>query len=127
MLGVPTERYKRIGFVVSAVLTGLTGVIFAYSLGYITTNSVFRSDISLNLIVYSLLGGMGTLFGPVIGAAVMTFLTQVVLGGMLQAHMMMTGLIIIALVFLLPNGLIGLFRKQRKDAGVVAERRAAQA
>ncbi len=113
MLGVPTERYKLTGFVVSAVLIGLTGAVYAYSLGYITTSSVFRSDLSFNVVVYSLLGGMGTLIGPTLGAAVMTLLTQVVLGGMLQAHMMLTGLVIIALVFLLPNGIVGLFRRRR--------------
>ena len=47
MLGVPTERYKRTAFVVSAVLTGVLGVIYAHSLGYITTDSVYRDDTSL--------------------------------------------------------------------------------
>ena len=77
MLGVPTERYKRMAFVVSAVLTGVMGVIYAHSLGYITTDSVYRDDTNLSLIVYSLLGGMGTLFGPVIGAFLLVFITQV--------------------------------------------------
>ena len=57
---------------------GLLGVIYAHSLGYITTGSVYRTDNSLNMIVYSLLGGMGTLIGPIIGAPVMVVLTQVV-------------------------------------------------
>ena len=121
MLGVPTERYKLLGFVLSAALIGLIGAAYAYSLGYITTSSVFRSDLSFNVIVYALLGGMGTLAGPAIGAAIMTFLTQVVLGGVLQVHMMMTGLVIIALVFLLPNGLIGSLRaKKRKSIAAQA-------
>ena len=98
----------------SAVLIGLTGAVYAYSLGYITTSSVFRSDLSFNVVVYSLLGGMGTLIGPALGAAVMTVLNEVVLGGLLQVHMMLTGLVIIALVFLAPNGIVGLFRKRRK-------------
>ena len=114
MLGVPTERYKLIGFVLSAVLIGLTGAVYAYSLGYITTSWVFRSDLSFNVVVYSLLGGMGTLIGPTLGAAVMTVLNDVVLGGLLQVHMMLTGLVIIALVFLAPNGVVGLFRRRRK-------------
>src|SRR4029079_14989159 len=68
MLGVPTEHYKRVAFILSAVLTGLLGVIYAHSLGYITTDSVYRNDTNLSLVFYSLLGGMGSLFGPVIGA-----------------------------------------------------------
>lgn len=111
MLGVPTERYKLVGFILSSILTGLIGAAYAFSLGYITTGSVFRPDLSFNMIVYALLGGMGTLIGPVVGATIMALLTQVVLGDFLQVHMMLTGLVIIALVFLLPDGLMGAFRR----------------
>lgn len=116
MLGVPTERYKLVGFILSAILTGLIGAAYAFSLGYITTGSVFRPDLSFNMIVHVLLGGMGTLLGPVLGATIMALLTQVVLGDFLQVHMMLTGLVIIALVFLLPDGLMGAFgRRARPD------------
>lgn len=108
MLGVPTERYKRIAFVVSAVLTGMMGVIYAHSLGYITTESMYRDDTSLSLIVYSLLGGMGTLFGPVIGAALLVFITQVVLARLLDFHLFATGLLLVLLVLAAPGGVAGL-------------------
>ena len=119
MLGVPTERYKRIALVVSAVLTGLLGVIYAHSLGYITTDSVYRDDMNLNLIVYSLLGGMGTLFGPVIGAFLLVFITQVVLGRLLDFHLFATGLLLVILVLAAPGGVLGLartiMRRRRPD------------
>jgi branched-chain amino acid transport system permease protein len=121
MLGVPTERYKLVGFILSSILTGLIGAAYAFSLGYITTGSVFRPDLSFNMIVYALLGGMGTLLGPVVGATIMALLTQVILGDFLQVHMMLTGLVIIALVFLLPDGLMGAFRRRpRPDRVKVA-------
>jgi branched-chain amino acid transport system permease protein len=113
MLGVPTERYKRLAFVVSAVLTGLMGVIYAHSLGYITTDSVYRDDTNLSLIVYSLLGGMGTLFGPVIGAFLLVFITQVVLGRLLDFHLFATGLMLVLLVLLAPGGISGLLKRRR--------------
>lgn len=115
MLGVPTERYKRTAFVVSAVLTGLMGVIYAHSLGYITTESVYRDDTNLSLIVYSLLGGMGTLFGPVIGAFLLVFITQVILGRLLDFHLFATGLMLVLLILLAPGGVTSLF-KRRKTA-----------
>lgn len=118
MMGIPTERYKLIAFIISATLTGIIGAAYAFSLGYITTDSVFRTDFSLDVIVYSLLGGMGTLLGPIVGAVIMTIVTQVLLGGLLQAHMLITGVILIALVFLLPDGLMGL---RLKGAGVEKE------
>lgn len=111
MLGVPTERYKTIVFVISAVLTGLLGIVYAHSLGYITTGSVYRTDNSLNMIVYSLLGGMGTLIGPIVGATVMVVLTQVVLGRLLEIHMFITGALLVILVMVAPMGLVGLARR----------------
>jgi branched-chain amino acid transport system permease protein len=113
MLGVPTERYKRIAFVVSAVLTGLLGVIFAHAMGYITTDSVYRDDTNLSLIVYSLLGGMGTLFGPVIGAGLLVFITQVILSRLLDFHLFATGLLLVLLVLLAPGGIMGLLKRRR--------------
>jgi branched-chain amino acid transport system permease protein len=113
MLGVPTERYKRVAFVVSAVLTGLMGVIYAHSLGYITTDSVYRDDTNLSLIVYSLLGGMGTLFGPVIGAFLLVFITQVILGRLLDFHLFATGLLLVLLILMAPGGVAGLLKRRR--------------
>ncbi|CAN5253997.1 branched-chain amino acid ABC transporter permease [soil metagenome] len=114
MLGVPTERYKRLAFVVSAVLTGLMGVIYAHSLGYITTDSVYRDDTNLSLIVYSLLGGMGTLFGPVIGAFLLVFITQVILGRLLDFHLFATGLLLVVLILVAPGGIAGLLKRKRR-------------
>jgi len=112
MLGVPTERYKRLAFVISAVLTGLLGVIYGHSLGYITTESVYRDDTNLSLIVYSLLGGMGTLFGPVIGAFALVFVTQVVLGRLLDFHLFATGLMLVLLILMAPGGVLGLLKRK---------------
>lgn len=110
MMGVPTERYKLLAFVLSAVLTAIGGALFAHSLGFVTTASVFRTEISLNLILYSMLGGLGTMAGPVVGAAVMIVLTQVVLGNLLDMHMLLTGLVFIVIVIAAPTGLVGLLR-----------------
>jgi branched-chain amino acid transport system permease protein len=112
MLGVPTERYKRLAFVLSAVLTGLLGVIYGHSLGYITTESVYRDDTNLSLIVYSLLGGMGTLYGPVIGAFALVFITQVILGRLLDFHLFATGLLLVLLILMAPGGVLGLLKRK---------------
>jgi len=106
MLGVPTERYKRVAFVVSAVLTGLMGVIYAHSLGYITTDSVYRDDTNLNLIVYSLLGGMGTLFGPVVGAALVVTLESYLAATSLPVPVVI-GCIFVVCVLLFRRGIVG--------------------
>ena len=109
MLGVPTTRYKIQAFVISAMLTAVMGVIYAQNLGYITGNSVYRNEFNLNVIVYSLLGGMGSIIGPILGAGLMTYVTQVLLGDLLDIHMFVTGLLLAILVLAAPNGLIGLY------------------
>jgi branched-chain amino acid transport system permease protein len=116
MLGVPTMRYKTIVFVLSAALTGAIGAIYADSLGYITTESAFRSDLGLDIIVYCLLGGIGTVAGPVLGAALMTWITQTVLGGLLQIHLLLTGLLVVAIILLMPKGILGLFASRARPA-----------
>jgi branched-chain amino acid transport system permease protein len=121
MLGVPTERYKIAAYVLSAVLVGLQGAVFAYSLGYFTTQSVFRLEFSLNMIVHALIGGIGTLAGPVIGATLLVLLTQVVLGSLLEYHVFITGAVVVSIVLLAPDGLIGLWHDVRARGSVPAE------
>jgi branched-chain amino acid transport system permease protein len=114
MLGVPTTRSKVIAFITSGVLTGLMGSIYALNLGYITTDSVFRGSLSLDMIVNSLVGGMSSLLGPIVGAVAMTLLTKILLGGMLEYHLAITGLIVIAVVYFAPEGLIGIVGSLRR-------------
>lgn len=127
MLGVPTEQLKALGFVVSAFLVGMLGATYAYSLGYFTTGSVFRVDFSLNMIIYCLIGGIGTIAGPIVGAALMLLLTQVVLGQLLDLHLLVTGLVVIFIVLSMPDGIMGLLgsltmRKPTVPAMARAER-----
>src|SRR3546814_14567378 len=55
MLGVPTERYKRLAFILGAVLAAIGGALYGHSLGFISTGSVFRTDISLNVILFCMI------------------------------------------------------------------------
>lgn len=116
MLGVATERYKIMAFVVSAVLIGLLGAVYGFSVGYFTTYTVFRLDFSLNMIVFCLIGGIGTLFGPIIGTAVMLFITQVLLSRFLDIHLLITGSIVVAIILLMPGGILGALWRKRRPA-----------
>ena len=107
MIGVPTETYKTFSFIISSTLIGMAGTIYGFYLGYFTTGSVIRVDFSLNMILHCLIGGIGTIAGPVVGAALMTFLTKVVLGRLLDVHILITGLLVITIVLAAPQGLVG--------------------
>ncbi len=113
MLGVPTTLYKVQAFIISAALTGLLGAMFAWNLGYITTDSVFRGSLSLEMIVSCLVGGLGSLAGPLVGAMVMVAVTKLLLSNMLEYHLAFTGFIIIAIVLFAPEGLVGFVQRKR--------------
>jgi branched-chain amino acid transport system permease protein len=126
MLGVPTEQFKIAAFVLSAALSGMLGAVYGYSLGYFTSASVFRIDFSLNMIVFCLIGGIGTLAGPIIGAALMLLLTQVLLSGFLEFHLFLTGMVVVMIVLLMPNGILGVLgpgplRRRRSGPRAVTE------
>ena len=92
------------------VLTGMLGVIYGHSLGYITTDSVYRDDTNLSLIVYSLLGGMGTLFGPVIGAIVYLVLEEF-LSQVTEYWALIMGPLLLLIVLFGRGGIDGLLRR----------------
>ena len=73
-----------------------------------------------------MLGGMGTLFGPVVGAFLLVFIIQVVLGQLLDFHLFATGLLLVVLVLAAPGGVLGLARTYRRhpaSEGQLHERR----
>jgi branched-chain amino acid transport system permease protein len=117
MLGVRTTRVKIAAFVVSAFFTGAFGALLAFNLGYITTDSVFRGALSLEMIVNALVGGMGSIFGPIAGAVLMTGLTKIVLADFLEYHLAITGLVIMVVVLLAPEGVLGLLRNRNSRRG----------
>ncbi len=104
-LGVHTTRLKTAAWGISAMLTGLAGGIWAYWLSYIDPAGAFDMSVAVKLFVITLLGGMGTLIGPIIGAFFIEIATTVVWSNSLTYHTGILGLIIVAVVLFLPGGL----------------------
>jgi branched-chain amino acid transport system permease protein len=111
MLGVPTERYKSLVFVLSGTLTGVLGAVYAHSLGYVNAASLYRDDTNLNLVVYAMLGGIGTLLGPIVGAVSLVLLVHVLLSDYPDVHLFVTGLVLALVVLVAPDGLLGAGRR----------------
>ena len=112
MLGIDARVYKTAAFVLSAVFVGVAGAIYASWVHYIEPGDVFDILLSVKPLVMVLIGGLGTLFGPVIGAAVFLIFEEVVWRSFLTVHAAVLGLLIVLLVLFLPGGMIGL-RKAR--------------
>ena len=114
MLGVNTTAFKTAAFALSAVFTGTAGAIYASWVNYIEPPDVFDVLYSVKPIVMVLLGGAGSIFGPIIGAGVFLGLEELVWRRFLEVHSGVLGLLIVLLVLFLPNGLAGLARRRAR-------------
>jgi branched-chain amino acid transport system permease protein len=112
MLGVNARLYKAAAFTLSALFPGIVGGIYASWVHYIDPSDVFDIFLSVKPLVMVLLGGLGTLFGPVIGAGVFLVLEEAVWRSFLTVHAAVLGLLIVALVLFLPNGLVSISGQQ---------------
>ncbi len=102
--GVNTIHYKVLIFVVSAVLTALTGALTAHYAGFITPD-LSNFMLSIEFVTMVVLGGMASTFGAVVGAVIITLLPQV-LTGFDDFEMVVHGLILMAVIILMPSGLV---------------------
>jgi branched-chain amino acid transport system permease protein len=118
IVGIDTTRYKIIAFTISGAFAAAAGAIYASWTGYIEPSDVYDVLFSIKPIIMALLGGMGTVIGPVIGAVAFLVLDEVVWRNFLQLHTGVLGFLIVVLILFLPSGLssIGLHRLWRKAA-----------
>jgi branched-chain amino acid transport system permease protein len=122
-LGVNPVRYKLLANMVSALIAGFAGAFYAQYVMFIDPVSVMHSQISVMVMLLTVLGGAGTLWGPVIGAAILmpiSELSRVYWGGSGQGFdQVVYGLLIVLFAIFQPAGLLGLFSriKGRKKEG----------
>jgi branched-chain amino acid transport system permease protein len=107
-LGVDAPRYKVRAFVLSAVFPGMCGGIYAAWVNYIDPIDVYDVLLSIKPIVMVLLGGVGTVLGPVYGAFLFLLLEELVWRNLLKFHAGLLGIIVVALVLFLPMGIRGI-------------------
>ena len=108
MLGVNTTFYKVSAFMLSGVFVAVAGAIYASWVHYIEPPDVFDVLYSIKPVVMVLLGGAGSLFGPLVGAALFLSLEELVWRRFLEVHTGMLGLLIVLLVVFLPKGLLSI-------------------
>ncbi len=111
MLGVNTTFYKVSAFMLSGVFVGMAGAVYASWVYYIEPPDVFDVLFSVKAIVMVLLGGAGSVFGPLVGAAAFLSLEELVWRHYLELHTGVLGLMIVALVLVLPRGLLSLSQR----------------
>ena len=112
VMGVKAPRDKTKAFLISAFFPGLIGTLYFFKNGNVEPDDAFRFQMSLEILVMVMLGGNGTLFGPILGA----FAYEGLRGYMLTSpvfkdlHLALTGLILLLIVLFVPSGAVGWLR-----------------
>jgi branched-chain amino acid transport system permease protein len=109
-MGIDTFRHKLAAFLLSAVAPGIAGALMARDQGYIEPISVFPLAVTVTMIVMVLFGGKGTVWGPVLGAFALFLIQEIVWARYPYVHPLLFGAIIVAVVLLMPRGILGLLQ-----------------
>jgi branched-chain amino acid transport system permease protein len=110
-MGVNTTRAKTLAFALSGFLTGLVGATYAFQQVTIFPERLFDVDITVLMVVMVVIGGSGTVLGPLLGAVALQFVSEWLRQHFTNAHTFILGAIIIAAVVLLPQGAVNYARE----------------
>jgi branched-chain amino acid transport system permease protein len=106
-LGINVTRYKLVAFVLSAVFPAMAGGIQAYKVLYIEPLSTFFVQITIAMALMAMLGGKGTVIGPVVGAVLLYTAQELTWVNFPTAHLIAYGVFIIVVARFMPRGLMG--------------------
>jgi branched-chain amino acid transport system permease protein len=112
LIGYNVQRYKLIAFLIAGGLSGLAGGLYTLTLKYASAGFLHWS-ISGHAVVYTIVGGMGTLMGPVLGAGIVMSLEHYLVN-FLQATDLVVGIVLVFMVLMAPKGLVGLIQSKLK-------------
>jgi len=118
--GINTRRVKRIAMMISAVLAGITGCLFAWSQGTVLPDEVFSLYLAFIPVTFALFGGTGTILGPIIGTGAYSLLDYIIRSGPIQNssfsflglyEQAIVGIFLIIVGLFATDGLLGLFKR----------------
>ncbi|WP_242346994.1 branched-chain amino acid ABC transporter permease [Anaeromyxobacter terrae] len=132
-LGINPAFYKNVALAISAAFTAAAGGFYAMFVKFIDPNTVFGLDISVQFVLICIIGGIGTILGPVIGAMVLVPLSEILRNpkGLVQlgivssdsgfvrfveanlsnAHMLVYGILVVVVILFAPEGVLGVIRR----------------
>lgn len=124
-LGIDTTRYKLLSLLISAFFTGVAGAFYMNYMGFIDPGIVFSvPNISIMMILVTMLGGAATRWGPPVGAVLFVLVSEIFRVWVGSGHLIFFGALIIAIIIYFPNGIVGTWqdrqsRRRRQAASVL--------
>jgi len=119
-VGINTAVSKLWSLLLSAFLTALGGALYASAFQFIVPDSVLTLEISVQIAIITMLGGAGTLLGPIVGAALLLSAQEIFKNQFRESHLLIYGILIVVVVLFLPEGVVGglerLFRRKPKSS-----------
>jgi len=135
-LGINLTLYKNIALGISAIFTATAGSLYAVYVGFIDPSTVLSLDLSVQIVMICIIGGIGTIPGPVIGALVLVPLSEALRSNMItdalikwgvvheespvgaflkdhlsQAHVLIYGILVVIVILFMPQGILGFVKK----------------
>ena len=114
-MGVNTTLYKVLAFALSAGFTALAGGIYAYYITFIDPAGVFDISLNVKMIIMAVFGGPGSVLGPVVGALILSAVSEVLASRVTNVASLFFGIVIVVAVVLMPRGLADLARRARSS------------
>lgn len=114
--GVNTRKFKVMAFALSAFFPGVVGAVWGYSLAYLRPVIFFIIAVAARMVLMVIIGGRGSVAGPVIGAVVVIFLDEasVTLFGATELNLVITGALLVVTLLFFPMGIIGTLREKNR-------------
>ena len=116
-LGVNPFSLKLLAHALAAALAGVAGGVFARYAAFIHPQGVFAFHTSVAILLMPIIGGIGTIWGPVVGGAVYGLVQEELIAVFPQIHLLLYGTLLILIILLEPGGIVGLLRKLGRLTG----------
>ncbi len=114
--GIPTRYYKILAFGISGLFIGMAGAVWGHYLTYLRPSIFLTIGTATQIVLMAILGGKGTVSGPVIGAAIMIAVNEFIVAklGATELNIVVIGVILIAVLLFFPEGLVGSLKSAGK-------------
>lgn len=141
-LGINLSLHKNLSLAISATFTSLAGSFYAVYIGFIDPTTVLSMDLSVQIVLICIIGGIGTILGPVVGSLVLVPLSEALRSNLIaqglisaglvseespagtflkenlaHAHVLIYGILVVVVILYMPEGVLGFFRKMTRSKG----------